>query len=83
VATRPSTLSRSDPLHELTRREREVATLAARGLSNRQIAEALAIGERTVETHMTNVLGKLGFATRSQLIAWAFEDALSDSSAAG
>ena len=43
----------------------------ARGLTNRQIAATLSIGERTVGTHLTNILGKLGFATRAQIAAWA------------
>jgi DNA-binding CsgD family transcriptional regulator len=55
----------------LTRREREVALLVARHLSNRDIADRLSIGERTVETHVGNILGKLGFASRSEIAAWA------------
>lgn len=55
----------------LTARERDVAALVARGLSNRDIADALSIGERTVETHVGNVLGKLGFGSRAQIAAWA------------
>ncbi|HEX5505849.1 MAG TPA: AAA family ATPase [Thermomicrobiales bacterium] len=54
----------------LTARERDVAALVARGLSNRDIAAALSIGERTVETHVGNVLGKLGFGSRAQIAAW-------------
>lgn len=55
----------------LTPREREVAALVARGLSNRAIADQLVVGERTVETHVTNALGKLGFTSRAQIAAWA------------
>jgi non-specific serine/threonine protein kinase len=54
----------------LTRREREVAQLIAQGLSNRAIAEALVITERTVEGHVGNILGKLGFHARTQIAAW-------------
>jgi DNA-binding CsgD family transcriptional regulator len=55
----------------LTRREREVAGLVAAGMSNRQIAEQLFVSERTAETHVQNILTKLGFSSRSQVAAWA------------
>ena len=51
----------------LTRREREVASLVAQGLTNRQIASELVIGERTVETHVRNLLKKLGLSSRDQV----------------
>jgi non-specific serine/threonine protein kinase len=60
----------------LTARERDVAALVARGLSNRDIAQALFVGERTVETHVSNILGKLGFGSRAQIVAWAIESGL-------
>jgi DNA-binding NarL/FixJ family response regulator len=63
--------SRDVPGDSLTRREREVVALVAEGLTNRQIAERLVISERTADTHVQNVLGKLGFSTRSQVAAWA------------
>jgi non-specific serine/threonine protein kinase len=52
---------------DLTRREREVASLVAQGLTNPQIASELVIGERTVETHVRNLLKKLGFSSREQV----------------
>ena len=52
-------------------REREVAALVAQGKSNRNIAGDLVVSERTVETHVTNILLKLGFTSRSQIAAWA------------
>jgi DNA-binding NarL/FixJ family response regulator len=60
----------------LTRREREVARLVSRGLSNRAIATALGIGERTVEDHVARAFSKLGFSSRAQLAAWAVQQGL-------
>jgi DNA-binding CsgD family transcriptional regulator len=55
----------------LSPREREVAELVADGLSNREIARALCVGEPTVKKHLTRVLAATGCATRTQLaIAW-------------
>ena len=54
----------------LTRREREIAGLIARGLTNRQIAAALHISERTAENHVQHILAKLGLHTRTQIAAW-------------
>jgi predicted ATPase/DNA-binding CsgD family transcriptional regulator len=63
--------ARSRPPDALTARERQVVALAAAGHTNRQIAEALVVSDRTVETHVANALGKLGFRSRAQLAAWA------------
>jgi DNA-binding CsgD family transcriptional regulator len=60
----------------LTRREREVAALIAQGKLNREIADTLVVGERTVETHVGNILSKLGFTSRSQIAAWSVEKGL-------
>lgn len=60
----------------LTDREREIAVLVARGLTNRAIADQLVLSVRTVETHVGRVLSKLGFTTRGQLTAWAHEEGL-------
>jgi non-specific serine/threonine protein kinase len=60
----------------LTDREREIATLAAKGLTNRQIAGRLVLSVRTVETHISRVLTKLGLQTRGQLTVWAHEEGL-------
>jgi DNA-binding CsgD family transcriptional regulator/predicted negative regulator of RcsB-dependent stress response len=60
----PVALARADAL---TKREAEVAELAARGYISRQIGEELGIGERTVETHLATVYRKLGVKTRVEL----------------
>jgi len=62
----------------LTARELEVASLVARGSSNREIATALVIGERTAESHVSNILVKLGLKTRVQLAAWAVARGIAD-----
>ncbi|MFI7609892.1 ATP-binding protein [Nonomuraea terrae] len=54
----------------LTAREREIAGLVARGLSNRAIADELVISPATVARHVANILAKLGFSTRTQIAAW-------------
>jgi len=54
----------------LTRREREVANLVAEGLTNREIATRLFISERTAESHVEQIRGKLGFHSRVQIAAW-------------
>jgi DNA-binding SARP family transcriptional activator/DNA-binding CsgD family transcriptional regulator len=53
----------------LTRREREVAGLVARGLTNRRIARLLGVSCRTIDTHLSNVFRKLGIESRTQLAA--------------
>ncbi|MEZ4663973.1 MAG: AAA family ATPase [Caldilineaceae bacterium] len=55
----------------LTAREVEVATLAAQGLTNLEIATALSVTERTVESHISNILAKLGYTNRTQIATWA------------
>jgi len=55
----------------LTRREREVADLLGEGLSNAQIAQRLVVSQRTAESHVANVMRKLGATSRSQVAVWA------------
>lgn len=58
----------------LTAREREVAGLVAQGLTNKQIAEQLVISERTAETHVEQIRGKLGFRSRAQIAGWVAQN---------
>ena len=60
----------------LSRREREVAALIARGYSTRAIAEELAIGARTVEAHVMAIFNKLGVSSRAQVAVWAVDHGL-------
>jgi DNA-binding NarL/FixJ family response regulator len=55
----------------LTGREQEVLALIARGLTNRQIADSLTISEKTVSVHVSNMLNKLGLASRTQAALYA------------
>lgn len=60
--------------NELTKREKEVLALAASHKSNREIAEALSINIKTVETHKTHILIKLGLNNNSELIRYAIKN---------
>jgi DNA-binding NarL/FixJ family response regulator len=66
----------SDPLAELTHREREVLQLAAEGLSMTEIAEKLFISPRTGETHRANLMRKLGLQTQTDLVRFAIRKGL-------
>jgi DNA-binding NarL/FixJ family response regulator len=65
-----------DGIATLTARERDVLASVAQGLSNRAIAEALGITERTARTHVSNVLAKLGLASRTQAALFAVQHGL-------
>ncbi|MGH7488793.1 MAG: response regulator transcription factor, partial [bacterium] len=74
VFTRLKELSANDaPAADdpLSPREREVLALIARGLTNREIAEALVISEHTARNHVTSILDKLGFSRRAEAAAYA------------
>lgn len=62
----------------LTARERAVAAQIAQGRSNREIAAALILSERTVESHIANILGKLGATSRAQIAVWVVTKGLSN-----
>ena len=55
----------------LTPREREVVNLLTRGLTNREIAEALVIATPTAERHVANILNKVGLRSRTEVAVWA------------
>ncbi|MGW3075686.1 ATP-binding protein [Kitasatospora sp. NPDC001132] len=57
----------------LTRRESQIAELVAEGLTNKDIAARLTIAQRTAENHVERILDKLGFASRTQLAVWTYE----------
>jgi DNA-binding NarL/FixJ family response regulator len=65
-----------EALTALTRRETDVLELLARGRSNKQIAATLSLGLRTVESHVSNLLGKLGVSSRTEAVTYALNHRL-------
>lgn len=63
---------------DLTAREREVIVLVAEGRTNREIGRLLGVAERTARTHISNILTKLGLASRTQAAMWAVREGLVD-----
>lgn len=74
--TPAGTSTAADQLARLTPRERDILAAVARGLSNRAIADELGITERTARTHVSNILAKLGLASRTQAALLAAERGL-------
>jgi len=72
----PNSSSPPDELQGLTDREREVLEQIARGLTNREIAEKMVISEKTVKTHVSNLLDKLGLEDRTRAAIWALKHGL-------
>lgn len=64
------------PVDQLTPREMDVLRLVARGMSNKEIAEALIISEKTTKTHLSNILSKLHLADRTQVAIYALRKRL-------
>ena len=69
-------ISRDDVSSALTPRELEVLALVGTGRANKQIAAELSISERTARTHVSNILRKLGLASRTQAALWAVREGL-------
>ncbi len=67
------------PVADLTEREREVIRLVAEGCSNHEIGQKLVISDKTVKTHISNILGKLYLQDRTQLAIYAIKHGLADS----
>jgi DNA-binding NarL/FixJ family response regulator len=67
----------------LTARESEVLALVAQGMSNKQIAGALGLGQRTVESHVSSVLGKLGLGSRTEAALYAVSHRLTHPGSGG
>ena len=67
---------RQSQFEDLTEREREVINLVAKGRSNQEIANELVISEKTVKTHVSNILGKLQLEDRTQLAIYAIKKGL-------
>jgi NarL family two-component system response regulator LiaR len=67
------TMRPAPPGHDLSPREREVLALMRQGLSNRAIAERLVVSPSTADFHVSNILGKLGVASRTEAVALAVQ----------
>ena len=65
-----------DEVDNLTLREFEVASLIGQGMSNLEIAADLILSKRTIETHVSHILSKLGFSNRAQIMRWAIDHQL-------
>jgi DNA-binding NarL/FixJ family response regulator len=74
----PNRQVNAEALAQLTEREREVAGLAAYGMSNDEIAAALSISQATAKTHVSRAMVKLGARDRAQLVALAYQHRLVD-----
>ncbi len=71
VALARGNVAEKRPLTTLTTREKEVLTLLAHGLTNKEIAQTLILSVRTVEAHLRNIYGKLHVASRTEAALWA------------
>jgi predicted ATPase/DNA-binding NarL/FixJ family response regulator len=76
IPTQPTTAPAVDePTGALSKREAEVARLVAQGLSNKAVGSRLFITDRTVESHVRNILDKLGVSSRTEIASWVSREA--------
>jgi NarL family two-component system response regulator LiaR len=80
AAAKGAPLERFPQTSDLTEREQEVLHLVAAGMNNRQIAEHMIISEKTVKTHVSNILSKLGVEDRTQAAIWAIKHGIGSDS---
>jgi len=80
LAQRMRAKKEPEPVEPLTEREKDVMRLLAQGMSNKDIGARLFITERTARTYVSNILGKLGLASRTQAALWAVEHKLAEPS---
>jgi NarL family two-component system response regulator LiaR len=78
LMNRTARLAESSTIEPLTKRERDVLSLMAKGMTNPQIAEQLVISPSTAQFHVHNILGKLDVQTRTQAVAMAIQSKLID-----
>jgi predicted ATPase/DNA-binding CsgD family transcriptional regulator len=80
LLTEKTVVKSKDELDILTAREREIVALIGQGLTNGEISTQLVLSKRTVEKHVANILSKLEFTSRAQIVRWAMEHHLTGSS---
>lgn len=73
TGTLTDTMIQVNPSVELTPTEVKVVQLVAKGLANKDIAQQMSLSQRTVESHVSNMLGKTGLNNRTELARWAIE----------
>ncbi len=69
----PNNLDTTDPQVSFTRRERDILSLLAQGLSNKEIAAQLHLSEKTIKNRVSEILSKLGLHNRTQAAIWTVE----------
>jgi predicted ATPase/DNA-binding CsgD family transcriptional regulator len=80
LLTEKTVVKPKDELNILTAREREIVALIGQGLTNGEISTQLVLSKRTIEKHVANILSKLEFTSRAQIVRWAMEHHLTNTS---